>query len=301
MDYGSDFNINLNKWAKPLNMYTDGVIKNIVNDIRSVIGSDAYSQDIYSVIPFGSQYYDNAVSSITPLDIYVLNKSAYYFDVSKDVDINTLNIEKKYIDYKNYRHTLYKDIQKKFKKQNVGLGDISISIKKQAYSINLVASYSYRSYQNVIDKNGDSIVSFIEGATFFDKDENQIINYPFHDEKNYLTENIKTDYRFNSIVRVLKNLSNWISRKEGYSTMMRPYLINCLVYNVPTTMLKRMVGYDELILEMVDYLHDVLTTDLYRDMYEVNDIKLLFSSKQKWNKKLVLNFLLKCREYMKYI
>ena len=300
MDYSNDFHIDINKWAKPLNIYTDGVVKNIVNDIRSVIGSTE-SNDIYKVIPFGSQYYDNAVSPLTPLDIYVLNTSEYYFDVSKDVDVNKLNIEKKDIDYKNYKHKLYKDIQKHFKKQNVGLGDTSISIKKQMYGINLIAAYSYRAYQNVIDKNGNSIVSFIEGLTFFDKNDNQIINYPFHDEKNYFEINLKTDYRFNSIVRVFKNLSNWISRKEGYSTMMSSYLINCLIYNNPNTMLKRMIGYDEMITEIVNYLFDILNTDLYRDMYEINDIKLLFSSKQKWDKKLVLNFLSKCREYMKYI
>ncbi len=193
---------------------------------------------------------------------------------------NNFNIEHKDIDYKDYRKKVYKILQKRYTKQNVGLRNISIPVKHNLYNLNIVPAYSYRSYQNVVDKDGNVTTSFVEGVAFCPEGGKRIINYPHHDNKNYYIANNKTDYRFNAAVRLMENLSYWITRKEGYSTMMHPYLIFCLVYNVPNTIFKRMIGYDELIEEIVDYLYGVVGTDVFRDMYEINEIKLLFSSKQ---------------------
>lgn len=302
MDNLNIFDADVSKWSKPINIYTDGVVKSMARDVRKALNDSSTSEDdIYRVIPFGSQYFDNAIFATTALDMYILNTENYFYDIADGIDKSKLELPQNSIDYKKYRKSIYKLMGDYFKKSNISLGNISISIKKEHYRVNIVPVYSHRSYQNVIDKEGNTIVSFVEGVTFFDKSGKQVINYPTHEEKNYHITNLKTDYRFNAIVRFFKNLSYWISRKEGYSVLAHSYLITSLIYNVPNVILKRMSGYDGSVLEITDYLYDVLTTDLYKDMYEINDIKLLFSSKQKWSLNTALNLIAKYRQYAKYI
>ncbi len=302
MDNIDSFGININKWAKPLNLYTDGIIKSIVRGVENALEKEITDWgDTYSVLPFGSQYFDSAISQNTPLDIYVINKKDYYYDAQSTVDTSSLNLPTEKIDYKKYRDTIYKCIQKHFGKHNVSLVANTIYIKQEQYRVHVKPAISYHAYTNVIDKTGKTIVSFIEGVTLLNKDGSNVVYYPYHEQKNYHNVNIKTDNRFNSIVRVFKHLSDWISRKEGYSTMVSSFLITCLVYNVPNVIIKRMSGYDDAVAEIVNYLYDILTTDLYKEMYEINDIKLLFSSKQVWTKDATLDFILKSKRYIKYI
>ncbi len=300
MDNIESFGINIDKWAKPLNLYTDGIIKSMVRSVETALENSDLG-NTYTVLPFGSQYFDSAISLNTPLDIYVVNTKDYYYDVQSTIDVSSLDLPKGKIDYKKYKDNIYKAIQKHFGKHNVTVVGNTIYIKKEQYRIHIKPAVSYHAYTNVIDKNGDTIVSFIEGVTLFSKDGGQVIYYPYHEQKNYHNVNMKTDNRFNSIVRVFKHLSDWISRKEGYSTMMPSFLITCLVYNVPNVVIKRMSGYDDAVVEIVNYLYDILTTDLYKEMYEINDIKLLFSSKQTWTREAALDFVLKSKRYIKYI
>ncbi len=302
MDTTDAFDINISKWANPLNLYTDGIIKSLARGIRSALeASDVILEDTCRVVPCGSQYFDSAISVNTPADMYLVNIKDYYYDVQSTIDTTTLNLPTEKIDYKKYRHDVYKDMQKYFNKSNVSLVGNTIYIKKENYKVHLKPAVAYHAYTNVIDKNGDTIVVFVDGVAMPSKDDGLTIYYPYQEEKNYHIANVKTDYRFNSIVRVFKHLADWISRKEGHSSMIHSYLITCLIYNVPNVIIKRMSGYDDAILEIVDYLYDVLTTDLYKEMYEINDIKLLFSSKQIWSRENALNFVVKAKKYVKYI
>ncbi len=300
MDNFDGFDINISKWARPLNLYTDGVVKSIARSVCDALEASGLA-DTCKVLPYGSQYFDSAISVNTPLDIYVLDTKNFAYDVQSTVDTSTLDLPKEQTDYKKFRDIVYKDMRNHFHKNNVSIIGNTIYIKKENYKVHVKPALLYHAYTNVINKNGEQVVSFIEGVTMPKKDGSPLIYYPFHEEKNYNSTNIKTDYRFNSIVRVFKHLSDWMSRKEGYSTMIHSFLITCLLYNVPNVVIKRMSGYDDAIVEIVDYLYDILTTDLYKDMYEINDIKLLFSSKQTWTRESALDFILKSKKYIKYI
>ncbi len=302
MDNIESFDINIDKWAKPLNLYIDGVIKSIVRNVETALSDSAFGLgDMCRVLPFGSQYFDSAISLNTPLDVYVINTKHYYYDIHSTVDPSILDLPTSKIDYEKFKTHVYKDMQKHFGKYNVGLLGNTVHIKKDQYKIQVKPAISYHAYTNVLDKHGDTVVSFIEGVSVPRKDASLLIYYPYHEEKNYNTTNLKTDYRFNSMVRVLKHLSDWISRKDGYSTMMPSYLLSCLAYNVPNVVIKRMSGYDAALIEILDYLYDTLITDMYKDMYEINDIKLLFSSKQTWSRDTTLNFIQRAKHYSKYI
>lgn len=301
MDNIDSFGINIDKWARPLNLYTDGAIKSIARRVNTALENSDFEGDTYTVLPFGSQYFDNAISQNTPLDVYVINTKNYYYDVQSTVDVSSLDLPKEKIDYKKYRDTVYKAIQNHFGKHNVTIVSNTIFVKQEQYRLHIKPAIAYHAYTNVIDKTGETVVSFIEGVSILNKDGGQVVYYPYHEQKNYHEANIKTDNRFNSIIRVFKHLSDWISRKEGCSTMMSSFLITCLIYNVPNVMIKRMSGYEDVVVEIVDYLYDILTTDLYKEMYEINDIKLLFSSKQTWSREVALDFILKSKRYIKYI
>ncbi len=125
MEYGDsivDFNIDLNKWVKPLNVYTDGIVAGIVNNLKNTF--PASDECAYEILPFGSQNYDYALNATVPLDIYIVNRSAYYYDLPKGADENNFDIKHKDIDYKGYRNKIYKILQKRYTKQNVGLRNI---------------------------------------------------------------------------------------------------------------------------------------------------------------------------------
>lgn len=274
-------------WAKPLSVYNEAIIGGIKTDIEQAIGKNI------SVIAYGSHVLDTATNRMRPLDIYAVCKDDFYFDASNDDLKKEILPKEKNINFKEYKENVFEKITLYFGKQNILKTDATIKIKFKDKNVNITPCYEHRYYE----KSFDEKFSYIEGVCFFEKDRTLIVNYPDYEYKNFNIKNRKTEYRFAEMLRIMKNISVWIMNKTGYSTMMHPCLIQSLVWNVPDNILQNQ-EYEDAAFDILAYIYDALKNGAYKKMFEINDIKLLFSLRQKWDHENVLKFICQCKKYI---
>lgn len=107
-----------------------------------------------------------------------------------------------------------------------------------------------------------------------------IENYPEQHYQNGVSKNGRTNKRFKSVVRILKNLENKMVQDDN-SPQVPSYLIECLVFNVPDDRFLAST-WTERVRKILFHVWDDTTKDGYAKRWvEVNDIKYLFHSHQK--------------------
>jgi len=97
--------------------------------------------------------------------------------------------------------------------------------------------------------------------------------------------NESTNKKFKSVVRILKNLCNEMSDNGDTIAKATPsYLIECLCYNVPNDKYEISNSYVSIVREILAYLFNNTIKDSdCSKWFEVNNIKYLFHSSQKWS------------------
>lgn len=110
-----------------------------------------------------------------------------------------------------------------------------------------------------------------------------VVNYPAQHLLNGRAKNDRTGRRFKRVVRILKNLENKMV-EEGQSVEVASYLIESLAYNVPDEYFSGDT-WSQSTWAVLRYMWDdtALVTCEQR-LYEVNGIRLLFDSEQKWTR-----------------
>lgn len=111
----------------------------------------------------------------------------------------------------------------------------------------------------------------------------EIENYPQQHYDNGVAKNLATSKRFKSVARILKNLENRMVR-DGASPEVPSFLIECLAYNAPDGCFAAST-WGERVRKVLFHVWDDTGKDGYAKRWmEVNDIKYLFHSHQKWTR-----------------
>lgn len=159
-------------------------------------------------------------------------------------------------------------------------GEVAILVRERPGSrpsTDVVPSFDYRLYW---DQTG---ASFSDGSTVFKRTSGaQIVNWP--DQQLILgrDKNDRTNRRYKSFVRALKNAENALCETKVLQPV-PSYLMECLVYNVRDQTLTSgdlVEGFKATLVELYAGLTDSSVHSLW---VEPNCIKLLFGSHQKWS------------------
>ncbi|MFC1405796.1 MULTISPECIES: hypothetical protein [Streptacidiphilus] len=143
-------------------------------------------------------------------------------------------------------------------------------------SADVVPCFAFRQYR---DFGGSS---FDEGSVVFTRDGGRVINWPEQQLANGIAKNNRTKRRYKFAVRALKQVENAVAA-DGLITALPSYFSECLIYNVPDSVL---------LADSLDTaLHGALAhlrRDLnwwsggWRDQLEPNEMKKVFGEGQKW-------------------
>ncbi len=120
-------------------------------------------------------------------------------------------------------------------------------------------------------------------------------NYPDQHHENGMSKNTETKLRYKNVVRILKNLNNFMA-----DTMDKPkchsFMIECLAHNVPTNTYLRETPWRNLLsqicLEAWTYLNNIEPIEESERWLEVNKIKFLFHDDQKWTRDEAKQFII---------
>jgi hypothetical protein len=125
-----------------------------------------------------------------------------------------------------------------------------------------------------------------DGAKVFKTTGGSLVNYPEQQKTNGIAKNKRTNLRFKQSVRIMKRLENAMV-EAGAHREVPSYFVECLVYNVPDSILTRSTWTDTVkgIISHVFHELEGAEPDEEGDRWlEVNNCKFLFAPGQNWSR-----------------
>lgn len=127
-------------------------------------------------------------------------------------------------------------------------------------------------------------------------------NFPDQHQENGIYKNNSTSKRYKSIVRILKNANNYIT-PSGSDPKYHSFMIESLAYNLPTDLYLYNEPWKDLLNQVCvgawKYLEVNEPENEVERWMEVNDIKFLFHSDQKWSRSHAKQFVLDIYDLIK--
>lgn len=155
---------------------------------------------------------------------------------------------------------------------------IHIAATSSRVDIDVVPCFDFRHYF--------SDTSWRDGSKVFKKTGGSLVNYSDQQLTNGRAKNVATNYNYKKSVRIIKRLENAMV-SAGESDELASYFIECLVYNVPNTILTRSTWTGTvrgILSHMWTELDGAEPTDGSERWLEVNECKYLFNNKQSWSR-----------------
>ncbi len=141
---------------------------------------------------------------------------------------------------------------------------------------------------------------FIEGIRLLpDNDPGYwVTNYPDQHYRNGVDKNEATTMRFKKLVRILKNLENQMV-DEGVCPVVASYLIESLVFNCPDSCFASSTWAARVRSVLAHAWEDTEEAESEKRWMEVNGIKYLFHTHQKWSRDEARSFVHEAWQYVK--
>ena len=191
------------------------------------------------------------------------------------------------ISYKDTR-VFKKDISNILEKENIEYNDILDSLIINYDKEKIVLRPSFK-----IEEENKKI----EGALITSSDGENNIYYPKLDNKNFDKKEYECKDNFINLIKIFKYIFQSFNGEIKELNEFNYELIEALVWNIPNEYFN-FKDYDDGLLKAINYLYDKIASEDYIELSEINDIKVLFSTKNNINRKNVLIALYKLRKYI---
>lgn len=181
---------------------------------------------------------------------------------------------------KKLRSELVTALEKKFPEQVDTSGSTAIQINSNSARVDadVVPCFTYHYY---LSSN-----SYRKGTRIFTKTGKRIVNYPAQQIENGKSKNIRTNYAYKKVARILKRVENAMVADKSYREL-PSYFVECLAYNCPDSLFNR-TTWTDIIRAVLVYIWDNLQNEEPSDSnsrwLEVNECFYLFHNEQKWGR-----------------
>lgn len=220
------------------------------------------------------------------VDIVVENRDVFYYDFFPrsiaPVPSQITPYAGRWNDEEEWRAEVTKALQNAFTASQVDAGGkVALTVAEvpgSRPSIDVVPSFLYRRY----DSADRRIVH--EGSRVFTTTGAVIDNFPAQQKANGIEKDRLTGGRYKKYVRALKSAENYLAEQDIIEDL-PSYFMECLVYNVPNSVIKTGYALDEGFKATLAYLVTNLIGDDYseEDWEEPNGLKYLFRGHKKWS------------------
>ncbi|MEV0566739.1 nucleotidyltransferase [Dactylosporangium sp. NPDC050588] len=276
----------LRQWIKPSSDSEQQRQDRAVRMIENAIKAHAeFSGTPIRVYAKGSYANKTNVRLDSDVDIVVENHDCQHFDYHGDYErpARTGNpYEGKWTPEK-WRKEVTRALQGYFGDSDVDAsGEVALAISEvtgSRPSADVVPSFDYRRYDDPNRRLAHS------GSKVFKKSGGEVVNWPKQQLENGREKNggwFGTGGRYKNYVRALKNAENALTR-IGAIEPLPSYLMECLVWNVPNTVLTKS-DLDRGFRATLQWLNENLDSSRFdqESWEEPNQLKYLFGSHQKW-------------------
>lgn len=250
----------INKWVGNTTIYPRYRIDKTLDFVANIINNNNVS-----IIATGAKRNNTNISYMEYLNLFLIIDSN-----SKDTRV------------------FKKDISNILEKENIEYNDILDSLIINYDKEKIVLRPSFK-----IEEENKKI----EGALITSSDGENNIYYPKLDNKNFDKKEYECKDNFINLIKIFKYIFQSFNGEIKELNEFNYDLIEALVWNIPNEYFN-FKDYDDGLLKAINYLYDKIASEDYIELSEINDIKVLFSTKNNINRKNVLVALYKLRKYI---
>ena len=271
----------LRRWAQPPSESEIEKCDRAVRMIKKAIGQDQIlSQKDITVFSKGSFKNRTNIPSDSDVDVGVRLNSMFINDYPEGTTAGDFDFSNSDYSFEDFRQAVVDTIQNHFGYYLVEIGNKSIKIRSNTCRVNadVVPLCIHRRYLRQYNKN-----NYYEGVALRTAQSIIIKNWPQQNYDNGVKKNDETNRKFKGLVRIIKSLRNEM-KENGYTetNSLSSFLVECLVWNVPNYLFKE--TYWETTTSALYFLYTELSKNISNDWGEINELKYLFRSSQKWTK-----------------
>jgi len=290
----TDWETIFRNWASPPSQTEQTKCDNALGVIRKAVNADATLSNLnISVFAQGSYRNNTNVRTDSDVDICVLCYNTFFFDIPEGMERDDFAIAPATYDYTVYKNELWSALVSYLGNNAVTRGNKAFDVHENTYRVDadVVACFEYRYYR----KNR----TYLDGTSFLTDNGIRIVNWPQQNYDNGVAKNDTTGRRFKAMVRVLKNLRNFMADNGSYMAKSIPsYLIECLVWNVPNDGFGHSNYTDDVRYVLAHLYNKTIKSEDCNEWGEINELKYLFRPFQPWTLKQANDFLLAVWNYV---
>jgi hypothetical protein len=289
----------LTNWTKPPSNSEQTKLENSERMVREAISADEKLKK-KSTETFGQGSYanDTNVRLNSDIDINVRYTGGFYFDLPTEITETDAGIERlTSYSFAEFKSDVENALVNKFGRNDVKRKDKCITIVGNTYRIqtDVVPTWNYRRYE----KDG----SYILGAKFLtDQNNRSVINYPKQHIDNAIRKNTNTTRRFKRLTRLHRKLRyKMIEDGETVSDNITSFLLECLVWNVPNTIMNDYETWTERLRQSIIFIYNNTKTDeACKSWGEVSELLYLFHVGRKWSRTDVNTYMQQLWNYLEF-
>ena len=281
-----------NQWARPPGKTEDERCENAIKAVRNAVAnSDKLKNRSLTVFPHGSYRNRVNVRQDSDVDVGVLCDDSFFYHLPEGTTNETfgLSVPAKY-GYAQFKNELEEALAEHFGYGAVRRGNKAIDVSENTYHVeaDVAPFFEYRYYVN----DG----RYLCGIALLPDNGGRTHNYPeclldswpqvsMHYE-NGVSKNKATRRTYKGVVRVLKKIRNEMEDAGIAAAKPIPgFLVECMVWNAPNACFKGNTWDERVQAVLLHVWSNTKDETSSEEWKEVNDIKLLFSSNQAWNRR----------------
>ena len=284
-------------WTAPLSETEEQRAENTIKMMKSAIDvNDELKVLDYEIFKQGSFANNTNVRTESDVDVCVMLKSTFFYDLPKGKNASEYGITPATLTYQRFRELVKSALQDKFGTSYVTDGNKSLKIRENTYHVqaDVVPAFQFRRYTSVYDN------SYIEGIRFFAKNGEMVTNYPKKHIENGKAKNNKTNNQYKALVRIMKHIKNdMVDDKRADGDKISSFLVECLVWNVPNSIITSYDTWMDTIKRSIVYLYNAIDRDEHKEWGEVSELLYLFRCR-KWTDQDVKQWLCDAWNYLEF-
>ena len=266
MDSNIDLYQYINKWVGGTAIYPSYKIDKQIEAVSQLISSHKSFNNI-SLIATGAKRNGTNISYMEYLNIYIILDDISNGNDTRKFKNSILELIKKNDNYSNKIIEISDSLILDYDNEKIAL---------------------FPCFKVIEEKN-------VEGVLITSVDAINDMDYPKLDNKNFDKKEHDCGNNFINLVKIFKYIFSTFSSEVKAINELSPNIIEALIWNLPDEYFK-FKDYDEGIINAIDYIYDVIASDDYMSLSEINDIKVLFSTRNNLHRKEILQALYKIKQ-----
>ncbi|MFC1688223.1 nucleotidyltransferase [Pseudomonadota bacterium] len=288
----------LTNWTKPPSDSEEAKLSNAERMVKDAINNDpVLSGKSTEVFGQGSYANDTNVRLNSDIDINVRYTGGFYFDLPDGTSREDFGLgsPSKY-SFEEFKDDVFSALVRKFGADAVQRKNKCITVAGNSYRIetDVVPTWNYRRYS----KSGSCVL----GAKLKADSGESVVNFPKQHIDNGKQKNTETSRRFKRLTRIFRKLRyKMIDDGIAVSDSITSFLIECLMWNVPNSILNDNDTWQDRLKSSIVYLYQQTKDEDKCDEWgEVSELLYLFRGKRKWTKSDVNQFMVDAWNYLGY-